>query len=803
MQFGSVAPILNLTNVDFTGNTAQYAGGAIYSDRGIITITAAGADVLFSNNKGIGGSSTTPNDIYLSGGSLTLDAQGANKITFSDGISGSSNTYTINKIGSGELILSGNNTNNFGTFARFNQTAGTTTVTGKFFNGISTINGGFLNFNTNGELTTSSTGTPSLTLNSGAVMNLNDGALIDDSSFTSTTIAVNSGAILNINNTSTPLDFNALLSGAGTIYKGFDGVTNFTKDNSGFTGNFYQEKGISNALNNFFDGTSYIQGGILNFQANSTLSNGAHIYLTDSTMNIGQIAGDPVTLNTGSTIDVGTNSRLNFKTHINEGSKFPQHPSINLNNGIIVMDQENYMDDANLGIYGGILNTQNGMIGTMALNNVAFGGTSSWLMDVDLANVIGDKISSATPVTGAGNLNISGIRLFSDANAVATAITVADTNTKNNVSTSVTSVNGALFKYAVSYDSSGSSGVLNFLKIGVSPNAVASDVAQTSTFLLQTAIDRQFFGNVDSFMSFPLAQRESSICCALNSPTANNSVQAVSAACPVSGNGIFSPIYSCELNKGIWAKSFVSFEDIPLRNGPRVATIEYGTLIGGDAPLKYLKRGFVGNTSGYVGYLGSNQNFDNVGVSQNGIIIGLAENMVRKNLFLTTMASVGSSLAESNNRWGTDNFSSLFTGVAEKAGYNFEFKRGEYIIQPNLMLAYTFTNTPNYHTSSGLRMDSKPLNAIQVAPGIRLIKNFREEKGQVYLLTNFVYNILDKTNFTANDVELPQLSIAPYVEYGFGFQRVWKERITGFAQTLLRGGGRNGIALQFGLRVAI
>ena len=167
------------------------------------------------------------------------------------------------------------------------------------------------------------------------------------------------------------------------------------------------------------------------------------------------------------------------------------------------------------------------------------------------------------------------------------------------------------------------------------------------------------------------------------------------------------------------------------------------------------------------------------------------------------MASVGSSLGNSTTPYGQDHFSSLFAGVAAKGGYNFEFKNGEYILQPNLMLAYTFTNTPDYTTASGLNMHSKPLNAMQIAPGIRLIKNLKQEKGQVYLLASWVYNAMDKTNFTANDLQLPQLAIAPYFEYGIGYQRVWKERFTGFFQTLFRGGGRNGVALQFGLRWAI
>lgn len=618
-----------------------------------------------------------------------------------------------------------------------------------------------------------------------------------------------------------------------------------------FSGTFDQKAGTSNISNIFFNGNSYIEGtSILNFNSGAYLYQDSHIYLQDTaTMNINEGAlvsehGTSIDIGAGTTLNINNTSSMDFLASLtghgatsivnkNNGgtitflsddpfftttirditynqyagttnlnipveSTIAGDSTVNLYDGTMVLANESYINGANLGIYGGTLNTQNGLIGTMALNNVTFGGNVNWLIDVDLANKIGDKITSTNPATGAGSLNISSIILLSDAGAVSTSVIVADANTKSHLSTSVTSINSALFRYAVSYDAA--AGALNFLKTGVSPGAVTSDVAQTSTFLLQTAIDRQFFGNVDAFMSFPLAQRESTICCAL----AHDSTSGYTGgACPLSGNGTFSPIYSCDLNKGIWMKTFTSFENIPLRNGPNVSTIEYGTLIGADAPLKDLGHGIAGNTSAFVGYLGSNQNYDQVGVSQNGALVGLAENMVYKNTFLTLLGSVGSSLGNANTPYGTDHFSSLFAGCAAKGGYNFEFKRGEYIIQPNLMLAYTFTNTPDYTTASGLNMSSKPLNAMQIAPGVRLIKNMKEEKGQIYLVGNFVYNVMDNTRFTANDVQLPELSIAPYFEYGIGIQRVWHDRLIGFVQTLLRGGGRNGVAFQFGLRWAI
>ncbi len=740
--------------VDFvgTGNTLDVATGGAFNPAAAINISAN-------------------NTFKVSGGNATLNGTGAGADTWAGLVNVTGGTLTLDKVTNNATTTGGAFSQSNGTVNVINESSLTAFA--------SSITGGQINVS-------SATATKS---NLGLVYTA-DGVF-------NTNVQLQGYGILTLDTNGHTVTNTSDINGTGVgneLTK--TGLGTYDFNLSGFTGN----KQIDYALN-VNQGTMIVtspNSGSLTFTNPINLGNGA---LT-GTLNLNAGSASSITLNSA----INSTSLANVINLNNAGSgtinvnNNINNSTVNLYNGTMALANESYINGNNLGLYGGILNTQNGMIGTMALNNVVFGGNSSWLMDVDLANAIGDKITSATPVSGAGGLNISGIKLFSDANAVNTAVTVADTNTKGNVSTSVSSVNGALFTYGVSYSGAGTNGVLNFVKTGVSPNATTGDVSQTQTFLLQTAIDRQFFGNVDAFMSFPLAARESTICCALaHDPSSGYT----GGACPLSGNGTFSPIYSCDLNKGIWVKDFVSFENIPLVNGPNVSTVEYGTLIGADAPLKHLGHGIVGNTSAYVGYLGSNQNYGQVGVSQNGVLVGLAENMVYKNTFLTLMASVGSSLGNSITPYGTDHFSSLFAGCAAKGGYNFEFKDGEYILQPNLMMAYTFTNTPDYTTASGLNMSSKPLNAMQIAPGVRLIKNMRHEKGQVYLVANMVFNVMDKTNFTANDVQLPQLSIAPYIEYGIGYQRVWKERLTGFAQTLFRGGGRNGVALQFGLRWVI
>ena len=66
-----------------------------------------------------------------------------------------------------------------------------------------------------------------------------------------------------------------------------------------------------------------------------------------------------------------------------------------------------------------------------------------------------------------------------------------------------------------------------------------------------------------------------------------------------------------------------------------------------------------------------------------------------------------------------------------------------------------------------------------------------------------VWNILNETKFTANDVRLPEMSIKPYAEFGVGLQKIWNDKCSGFLQSMLREGGRNGIVLTLGFKWTI
>lgn len=131
--------------------------------------------------------------------------------------------------------------------------------------------------------------------------------------------------------------------------------------------------------------------------------------------------------------------------------------------------------------------------------------------------------------------------------------------------------------------------------------------------------------------------------------------------------------------------------------------------------------------------------------------------------------------------------------------YNIEFKEGKFIIQPSLLLSYTFVNTFDYTNGAGVKIDSNPLHAFQISPNVRFALNSKNG-WQPYLTFGMNWNIMNSLEVMANAAELPSLSIKPYFQYGLGLQKTVNDNFTAYAQVLLRNGGRNGIAAHAGMK---
>lgn len=348
-----------------------------------------------------------------------------------------------------------------------------------------------------------------------------------------------------------------------------------------------------------------------------------------------------------------------------------------------------------------------------------------------------------------------------------------------------------IYKYTVSYDDTKS-----LLKVALpgggksyhdyNPSIFAAPVAaQLGGYLTLLNSYDEAFQNMDMYMLMPREVRQA--------------MKFKNKLATANSNIVYDPTITRGENKAGWFRPYATFENVHLKNGPRVSNVAYGTFVGTDSELKDLGHGWEGTWNAYVGYNGSHQAYNGISIYQNGGTLGASYIAYKGNFFTGLTVNVGANAAEASTNFGTDNFSMLMAGVASKSGYNIEFFKGKFIVQPSYMMSYSFVNTFDYTNAAGVRMDSDALHAIQIEPGIKFIANLKHG-WQPYMGVSMVWNIMDKTRFMANDISLPDLSIRPFVKYGVGIRKLWGESFTGLVQAYLTNGGRNGIGLQIGGR---
>ena len=515
---------------------------------------------------------------------------------------------------------------------------------------------------------------------------------------------------------------------------------------------------------------------------------------------------------------------------------------VQLNNNIENMDislsgtnlhlgaRDNVLDGNNLDLQSGTLSMVNNQVGVASLNNVTLSGNTNFVADVDLANEQMDRISANTYGTHQGNLNVVGMNLLSDSTKDVTEIYFAQPGLKNNVvngmpanggynlpSSAQTTFYTPIYKYNAIYDNRDDGGYFMFAKgdkiltpngnggTTVTPSGNPSDAYNPAVLAPSVAsqaganatMNQTFnyaFQNSDNFMAIPYLER-------VAIKTANR--YALSPTGDATDVGTFSPLFNAQNEtSSAWVKPYASFENIPLKNGPKVSNITYGTLVGFDTPIKSIRHGWDRTWTGYVGYNGASQRFSGVDATQNGGLVGGTLTLYKGNLFNATTVSTGAIVGDNRTMYGTDNYTMLMAGVGNKTGYNFEFKEGKIIIQPSMLLSYTFVNTFDYTNAAGVKIKNDPLHAIQIAPGVKFIANTKNG-WQPYIGVNMIWNLLDKSKVSANDVRLPEMSIKPYIQYGVGVQKRFKDRYMAFGQAMIQNGGRNGISLTAGFRWAI
>ena len=747
----------NLDNVVITSGTSKGNGGVINNTNSeSFTINNSNLNNNTSNGKGgaiytadsmtivdtdFSGNndSNGKNDIYVEGANTVVNIFAANKdVSISSGLAGNG---TVNKSGNNTLTLSGNNTN---------------------FEGNLNVVLGNLNFVQNSA----------------------------DDTYISGNTNIADGLAATITNELSDIT-TGTFSGNGTLNKEGGKDMTLTGDNSKFTGT----ANINNGGIVLNDGTKYFSGTTNIGQSGKLTVN------SDNGTSLSNINGNgTLDKNGAGTLVFQGNNEFNGKLNVNEGTfalgagasmgnladaQFASGTGINLQNTSVV----------NLGDNKFSTDPNPASIENLYFDNLTLNGDVDLDIDIDLKNQIADKVG-AGKVYGNGSLVLDqdSLNVVSDALLNNTSVQVAYGDLANFVALDqgVTTVMGPIQKYNVAYNN----GNLLFARQGgttpdigsVNPAVMASSVAtQLGGYLTQLQTLNSGFYHMDRYTKYPYMMRL----------TAENTNRYAINDIPAYRRSSLP-----ETSNAMWIQPYTTFEQVNLRGGLGVSNVAYGAMYGGDSNLVDIGHGFKGVLSTFVGYNGSHMSFNGVSMNQQGGALGVTGTLYKGNFFTGLTVSAGASAGDAFTQYGTDHFAMLTAGVASKTGYNWEMKDGKFIVQPSLFLGYTFANTFDYTNAAGVRIDSDPLHAITIAPGVKFIANLKNG-WQPYLGVNMVWSIMDKTDVIAQDVRLPQLSTKPYVEYGVGVQKTWGERFTAFFQTMIRNGGRTGIVLTAGFRWAL
>ena len=511
-----------------------------------------------------------------------------------------------------------------------------------------------------------------------------------------------------------------------------------------------------------------------------------------------------------------------------------QNANIMTNTGSnVYLTRENLWDNNSFQANGGTLSFVNNSIGISQLSDMTVTQDTNFIADVNLETKEMDRFTAGSYGEHTGNLNVIGMNLLNDApeGQDVTAVYFAEPGLKNNVSNGMgelpnsfqTTAYTPIYKYNVTYDNEneydgkGDGGYFLFTRGDRIPSITDPDepdipiipgggggstgnpsdafnpaVLATPVNNLaagQAAVNEAFkyvFEHADAFTQMPEMERYAKI---------NANKYAINTQF-----NDFLPSFGSQFkNDSVWFRPYTSFERMNIKNGPKVDAITYGSLVGFDGDFKEMKNGWNRIFTGYAGYMGASLHYANVDTVMNGGLLGFTETFYKGNFWTAVTASAGASVGASHTMYGKEDFTSLLAGVGSNTGYNFEFKEGKYIIQPIMYLSYTFVNTFDYKNAAGVNIESDPLHTIQLNPSVRFIANMKNG-WQPYASVGMVWNLMNESKITANNVKLPEMSVKPYVEYGVGVQRNWADKFTAFLQAMIRNGGRNGIALTGGFR---
>lgn len=521
--------------------------------------------------------------------------------------------------------------------------------------------------------------------------------------------------------------------------------------------------------------------------------------ITAPTITFNNTAANPVLVN-------GSDSTLTLNGTTTVANDFTiKNATVNLNGDMAIGG--NYSVGSTVNMINNSINTQS-VAGNMTVtgntdyqidvnglllksDNVYVNGTISaantYTMDISKINLITEPKYENTFY-----------QVFSDSNSRAGQ--EIDTNVVFTSSTGI--IDGTVGKYIMA---SAGSGQYLLSRVGYQPYALAGGVAAQAQYYTQLNSYNMAFANADMVMALPKSERQAYLNANRYASAEDELLPVIAssdgetASDVVSDRAVFEPSKLIENSAGGWFRPYGSFEKVQLKDGPEVGNNMYGAYFGAESMVKKLGHGFDGSLGVYAGYDGSHQTYDGVGIYQNGGTLGITGSLYKGNFFNLSTANIGASGGEQKYNLGSADFWILRGGIANKTGYNWDLADGKFIIQPHLLMSISSVNLFSYEAAYNMDNGAESLFTYQLAPGVKFIGN-TANGWQPYASFDVLWNIGGKTNMRVNDITIPEMHSKPWIEYGLGVQKRWGDRFTGYGQAMFRSIGRNGVAFTAGMR---
>lgn len=434
------------------------------------------------------------------------------------------------------------------------------------------------------------------------------------------------------------------------------------------------------------------------------------------------------------------------------------------------------------------LNFMNGSIGEQTLNMDLSGGGNSLSIDVDPAAGVSDYINLVCDPANMTQLTIRDINVLSEP---VQSVTIFDLYNHDLYGTDLVlspdlqnaTVYGALKEYRWGLTPK----LTLFETGGLNPNIQRYQGATAAAFMNQMLSYDYSLNRTDEIYT---NLREHKL-----------AARRANSYASIGPTGMYVDQYY-EDGSAFWMRPYVNLESFHLSGAlGTVNNQSYGVMMGLDLPMIRSRNDWLLFPTIYGSYIGSSQQFIDSNIHQNGGYGGFLLSAYKDDFYAGWTINGGGLGVESRYSSAKDDYAIVTAGTALKLAYNWKILK-RLILQPNFTTAYTFLSPSSLVNEQGVDLNQTQVNGLTIAPSLRL--TYRNEEGfEPYIYGGCVIPIMSDVKASADGVGLEKMTLNAWAQFGAGVRKRITERITCFAETIIRTGGRDGWGFMFNIQIAI